>query len=392
MSVNIMDLVKGAVSDQIMGQLGGLLGTDAKKTPGLFETAAGSILGGLMKKGSTSQGAQDIFGAVQNQDDGILDKLGDLLGGGDSTDEFQKQGGGILDLITGGGQQSSGMIEMVAKALGLDQGIVGKLLMMAAPIVMGVIGKHMKSKALDAVGLGDLLGSQGPNLAGVMPSSLTSGLGIGNLLGQAGDAVGNAAGAVGNMGNAAAGAVGNAASRTSNAVGNAADSAASAGGSVLKYIIPLGLLVLAAVFFGPKIMDAMSRSTPAIDTESIQSSVEGAIPDLGNFDLSSMPGLGALGESGTKLTEGMSGIQSALRDVTDDAGASTLAEKITGFTGQLDGFGLDSLEGPAKTTASTLIGKFVDIVKGLIGGKSESVQGILKPVVDTLMEKLSAFQ
>ena len=53
MSVNIMDLVKGAVSDQVMGQIGGLLGTDAKKTPSLFETAAGSILGGMMKKGST---------------------------------------------------------------------------------------------------------------------------------------------------------------------------------------------------------------------------------------------------------------------------------------------------------------------------------------------------
>ena len=53
MSVNIMDLVKGAVSNQVMGQIGGLLGTDAKKTPSLFETAAGSILGGLMKKGST---------------------------------------------------------------------------------------------------------------------------------------------------------------------------------------------------------------------------------------------------------------------------------------------------------------------------------------------------
>jgi len=154
MSVNIMDLVKGAVSDQVMGQIGGLLGTDAKKTPSLFENAAGSILGGLMKKGSTQQGAQDIFGAVQKQDSSVLDKLGDLLGGGDSTDGFQKQGSGILDMVMGGSQQSAGMIGMVAKALGMDKGIVGKLLMMAAPIVMGVIGKHVKNKALDAVGLG----------------------------------------------------------------------------------------------------------------------------------------------------------------------------------------------------------------------------------------------
>ena len=138
------------------------------------------------------------------------------------------------------------MIGMVAKALGLDNGIVGKLLTMAAPILMGVIGKHVKDKALDAVGLGNLLGSQGPNLSGVLPSSLTSNLGFGDMLGSAGNAVNSAAGAVGNLGNSAAGAVGNAAGAVGNAagnatgaIGNAAGSAAQTGGGLAKMLICL---------------------------------------------------------------------------------------------------------------------------------------------------------
>ena len=51
MAVDLMEMVKGAVSKQIMGQIGGMLGTDESKTSSAFETIAGSILGGLMKKG-----------------------------------------------------------------------------------------------------------------------------------------------------------------------------------------------------------------------------------------------------------------------------------------------------------------------------------------------------
>ena len=62
MSVNIFDMVKGAVSDQIMGQIGGLLGqSDSKKTSTLFDTAAQSILGGMMKKASNPSGSTRYF-------------------------------------------------------------------------------------------------------------------------------------------------------------------------------------------------------------------------------------------------------------------------------------------------------------------------------------------
>ena len=121
--MDLMDMVKGAVSKQIMGKIGGMLGTDEKKTSSVFETAAGSILGGLIKKSSTPDGARDVFDMTSKQDDSVLDKLGDILGGGQAGEDFQKTGGGILDGVFGKSNQS-GMLGALAKALGLDEKMV----------------------------------------------------------------------------------------------------------------------------------------------------------------------------------------------------------------------------------------------------------------------------
>ena len=57
--MNIMDMVKGAVTDQVMGQIGGMLGmSDNKKTSSILDTAMGSILGGMMNKSSSQEGAK----------------------------------------------------------------------------------------------------------------------------------------------------------------------------------------------------------------------------------------------------------------------------------------------------------------------------------------------
>ena len=167
---------------------------------------------------------------------------------------------------------------------------------------------------------------------------------------------------------------------------NVAGGAANAGGGLLKYIIPVGLLAVAAMFLGPWIYDQMTQSTGPIDKESI--SAEGAVGIMPEFDPSAIPGFDALGETGTKLSGAMTGITDGLKDVSDEAGATSLAEKITGFTGSIDGMGLDSLEGPAKTAATGMLGKFVETVKGLLAGKSDGIRGILQPVIDTLMEKI----
>ena len=376
MSVNLMDMVKGAVTDQVMGKLGGLLGqSDTKKTQSMFETAAGSILGGMMKQSSTPSGSNDIFRAVQDHDDGVLDRLGDLLGGGGREKELIDSGGGILDGVFGSNR--TGTIGTIAKFMGLDNSIVGKLLSMAAPIVMGVIGRHVKSKALDAVGLGNLLGQQKSLLGGLMPSGLTSSLGFGDMLGGATGAVKNAGAAVAGSARDAGSAVTGAAGDVGSAVSQGAGQAASGIGSLFKILLPLILLGVLAFL-------AWNFLNPSADTATPPQ--EGAA------------GMTMEGGSGTKfelnsLQDKFSGITSAFENGVTMDSAGPLAEKITALTGSIGNMGIGNLEGAAKDSAFGAIGNFRDTIStSMESVTDEGILGILRPVIEKLMQALNPFQ
>ncbi len=380
MAIDLMEMIKGAVSQQVMGKLGGALGMEPKKASSAFEIAAGAILGSLMKKASTPQGAKAVFEAAKNQDSSILDKLGDLMGSGQASDQFQKSGGGILDMVLGGSK--SGILAALAKATGLDPNMISKLMAMVAPIVMSIIGRQMKAKALDATGLGGLLGDQKQTLSKYMPASLTSSLGFGDLLGNASQAVSGAA-----KGAASS------AKQMGNTASKAANEAAAQGGGLLKILIPIALLALGGWAVWKFVLNKPEGKTevlPAIAQQELKKLPKMPSVELPKFDLNNLDFSG-LGEAGTTLKDGFGEITSGLTDLKDEGGAKQLVEKITGFTGKLDGLGLDKLDGLAKTASTTIIGKFVEAVKGMLEDVPAPLKAILQPAIDSLMEKLKPF-
>ena len=386
--MNIMDMVKGAVSKQIMGQLGGMLGTDEKKTSSAFDIGASSILGGLINKASSKEGAKQVFDMAKGADTGILDKLGDILGGGgEKLEAVQKSGGGMLEGILGSGGQSS-MVQMVSKFLGLDQSVMGKLLTMLAPIIISTIGKHVTSSGMDANGLSGLLADQKQHLAGSLPGPLAQNLGFGNLMSNvtgAGDAVMGKAGALKNSATAAASSAADKISSGASDATVAATEAAATGLGAIRYVIPLVLLAAAAYFgwsyFTNKANDLKNQASNVVNNVKLPEF------DMGSMDFS------PLGETGTKLKEGFGDITTGFQGLKDSGtdGANKLKGTIEQFTGSIDGLGLDKLPDTGKTVAKGFIGKFIDSIKAMLGGQGEGIQGILKPAVDALMEKLSAF-
>jgi len=417
MSVNIMSMVKDAVSQQVMNKIGSMVGLDQSKSSSAFETAAGSILGGLMNKASAPGGADAVFGAVQKQDTGILDKLGDLLGGGEATDNFQKQGGGILDMVFGAGNQKAQ--QAVGSSLGLGSGMVGKLMSMAAPILMGVIGNYVKSKALNAVGLGSLLGEQKSYLGGLLPSGLSSNLGFGNMLSGAGNAATNAAGSVASGVGNVAGSVGGAASNVAGAATGAAGDAVSAGGGLLSKILPLA--ILAAILFGlwHFLVGPMMGGAGEMVKDGV-GAVSGAVGDgvsavgdgVGAVGGAVGDGVGALGSGLSIPGFDMSGFDmSALGDQKDalmgpigeistgftglatggEEAATGLAEKLGGFGTALEGMGIGDMAGPQQAAVGGVLGQFTGMIEGLMANVPGPLQGIIQPAVDKLMETISGF-
>ena len=106
---------------------------------------------------STSKGAEGLMGALASKHDGsILDNLSGLFGGG--VDESVKQdGAGILSHILG--TKQSGVEQLIGQKAGIDASTVSNILKVAAPLIMGYLGKEKQSQGLS--NSGDLTGLLG---------------------------------------------------------------------------------------------------------------------------------------------------------------------------------------------------------------------------------------
>jgi hypothetical protein len=255
-------------------------------------------------------------------------------------------------------------------------------------MLLGSIGNHIKKSGLDAIGLGGLLGEQKQHLAGALPSGLTQNLGFGNLLSGAGD-----------LGKSAVDSAKGAASSASRAANNAANDAAAAGGGLFKILLPLlaiaALAYFAWTFLAPAAQDAGDKAGQLLDkgkqaagdlAEEGKKAVAGAL-DFKGLDMS------ALGDAANPLKKGFSDITTGFAGLKESGadGAKKLATTITDFSGSVGDLGLGDLPDAGKGVAKTMIGQFIDKVKSLLGLQSDSIQGILKPAIDMLMDKLKPF-
>ncbi len=102
------------------------------------------------------------MGALSGKHDGsILDNLGGLFGGG-VQEEVTNDGSKILGHILGNRQR--GVEQVIGQKAGIDAGSVGNILKVAAPILMGVLGKETRQNNVQQPS--DLTGLLGGMLGG----------------------------------------------------------------------------------------------------------------------------------------------------------------------------------------------------------------------------------
>lgn len=98
------------------------------------------LLGAMHKNAKSEQGASNLMSALSNKHDGsILDNLGSILGGDGVDRNVKNDGEGILSHVLGGKQ--SMIQQTIAQKVGVDADTVGQILKIAAPIVLGFLGK-----------------------------------------------------------------------------------------------------------------------------------------------------------------------------------------------------------------------------------------------------------
>ncbi len=404
MSFNLVDLVKGQLGGPALGQLGALLGEDNNKTEAALGAAIPGLLSGLTSQANGDGGAS-LFNAVKDQDDSMLDNIGGLLTGGNSS-SVMNQGSSMLSSILGNGA-AGGLASAVAGLTGIGGKSSSGLMGLLMPIVLGIVKRKVFGGggfSQNAGGLLSLLNGQKDNVQAAMPSGFQdqlqssgfmdqiSSLGggaaaaVSGAAGAVGNAAGNVAGAAGNAASNVAGAAGNAASNVagaaSNAAGNTADAAgraASGGGGLLKKILPIialaviGLLGLKMCGGGADV-EVPDVSVPSVEVPSV---------DVGGLNV------------GDEIGGIFGGATDAISGITDADSATAAVPALEEVTGKVDGLSgiWDKIPEDNRGALSGLVGSNMDKLTPMLDKANEipGVSDILGPVTGPLLEKLKGF-
>lgn len=316
--MNLLNIVKDQISGPLASSASGFLGESESN----ITSALGGIMPGLLGKvsdmASNESGAQGILDMAKGVDTGMLDNISGLFGGGGSgINALMNSGGGMVDSLLGGSQ--AGFLDKIVGLSGISKGSAGSLLKMAAPMLMGLIGKQAMSGGLNASGLMSMLGGQKSFIQKMLPSGMGSVLGLGaGLLGGAADAgknvvsgaanmAGDVAGGAMDAGKKVVGGAANLAGKGANVVGDVAGTAAKTGGSMLRWLLPLLLVLGVLGFFGLK--------TGCSAVDDVASKVSDTTKNVatGAADMAK-DGANAVGDAAGAVADGAAGAAGAVAD------------------------------------------------------------------------------
>lgn len=187
----LASLLDSDIGRQIIGGISSETGTSEDKTSNLLSMALPLLTGAMKKNATTPQGAEGLMNAINNKHDGsILDNLGGFFGGGVDQSAIS-DGAGILSHVLGGNQPN--VENALSSKTGIDAGTVSQILKMAAPLILGYLGKQTKQSNISGANdmsslLGSMLGGQSQENQSLITSLIDSD-GDGSVLDDVADMV-----------------------------------------------------------------------------------------------------------------------------------------------------------------------------------------------------------
>lgn len=166
---SVLDAVEARLTPDTIRKMSAQLGTDLGATQNAISMAVPLLLGRLAKNVAKPEGSKALDEALTAHDGSILDNLdanngvgglGGLLGSGGI-------GAAILKHILG--SRRGPVEEGVGRATGMNAQQVGQLLMMLAPLVMGVLGRMKRQRNVGSAELPEILGQANAEVARQSP-------------------------------------------------------------------------------------------------------------------------------------------------------------------------------------------------------------------------------
>jgi outer membrane protein OmpA-like peptidoglycan-associated protein len=168
-----MSLITDLISTFDKRSLGGIadaLGESEQTVSRGMQSTVATVLGGMASKSDNSSLLRKILDMAPS---GTGETSWSNLAGNiaDSNSPLMSTGKGILSTLFGG---SEGMLtRALSTGTGLQPGITSTLLTIAAPMVMGFLGKRVRDQGLSMGGLGNLLQGEIPAIRGILPPAVT---------------------------------------------------------------------------------------------------------------------------------------------------------------------------------------------------------------------------
>lgn len=152
------------------------MGTAAAQKTGLSEGAVAQLMpmamsvlmSGLQKNAGNEGGAAALANALDNHSGDILDQPEKI-----ADDAIMADGARILEHVLGG-QRGDAEAQLAKLAGGVDKSQVNQVLAMAAPALLGALGKAKKEQGLGIGDLARLVDQEGKTAAAAAPSELSS--------------------------------------------------------------------------------------------------------------------------------------------------------------------------------------------------------------------------
>ena len=151
---SILDLLNTQMGEELVKKASSKTSEDKGKVTSALGMALPLILGAMKRNTTDPEGAENLDKALQSEKHN-----GDILNNLEERDaeELTGEGSKILNHVLGSRQ--SGISKTIAGALNMDESSVNKILEMAAPVIMGLLGQQKRKDNVGASGLSGLLGS-----------------------------------------------------------------------------------------------------------------------------------------------------------------------------------------------------------------------------------------
>ena len=147
----ILEVLTQQFGGDVLNSISNQTGVDKNQAGSVLGAALPILVGALAKNTSQNQGAQALHQALAKDHDGsILDDLGSFIQNANSG-----PGAGILGHVLG--SRRPGVEQAIGRQTGLDANSISSILEIAAPILLGMLGKQQRSRNIDSGGLADLL-------------------------------------------------------------------------------------------------------------------------------------------------------------------------------------------------------------------------------------------